>query len=821
MSIEGWELVYKDFGQSTTNGISNPHFILYNRFRGVMRVFYCITKQQSTVTSAMLSVTWNGGKISTMLESGKSLMNSSKTFSKEIQIDVPNKLPINEAFVWQYAEIPVNYDPCTCNSSMNSLGQVTPNVSSYQFGVDFIDRSQSVFEFNRITPDSSKVIVAKDYVRNTGDIFSQILFAGNYLFGKINAGLTRGNKLEKNITETQNSILDGYKHIIDVSNFLNGRDTAVLLSKDVKAPALFKFIPKIGIAVGFLESFFGGGKSADKNNTTNSAVPQNYSLSGTTIKRGISSSKSIYTSGSPHSNITGQNVVKPVYNYIMGTFGLLEEPKLEAVSHKLQANSSNSAYRLIAPRITKYRLKEPIKYAINPASELEVVDIQTALEYQALPNRKDGGIYLRPVDTTHKKEIVLRDIQGKTVGITLPAIGPVFTKPNTYGLSYRERCEKSGVYIANWPKENKMKADPFGNSSLYNITYSTGFFNPACHKQYSFAVADYKPYFPSGAFMINHCSGWQSFAHFDEDDDYINYLDFTEQNLKIVLKVKIILRRTDKNANANTEDIIRILSFDLITPKPYENSELGYNSNYSPDYYFNFQNCDFFGGSNRYGVHYYIQQFAHIIQGGVGAMPLGYGAYEDTVIISNWNQLNQNRIVYARKVIIVKTNVSAPTGYNVILRAGSKVEVDNGGSLDPATVSTEITSDLPGCEGLQTPVDYSYIQSYCSDTSKYYVVFNKMASAPPPSKSDFITTLSLHPNPSTSLTTLTIENPSAEQARVMVYDLVGREVYSQDMKDVSASNNKLEISTDGWNTGIYIVKVIHGEVEKSIKLEVR
>ena len=54
-----------------------------------------------------------------------------------------------------------------------------------------------------------------------------------------------------------------------------------------------------------------------------------------------------------------------------------------------------------------------------------------------------------------------------------------------------------------------------------------------------------------------------------------------------------------------------------------------------------------------------------------------------------------------------------------------------------------------------------------------------------------------------------------------VYDLIGREVHASDMRDVSPSNNKLEISTDGWNTGIYIVKVIHGEVEKSIKLEVR
>lgn len=819
---EGWELVYKDFGLTTANGVSNPHFILYNRFRGILRVFYCITKQQSTLSSSAIIVAWNGGKVSTLFESGKSSMNSNKSFSKNIRIEIPNKIPINEAFIWQFADIPVNYDPCTCNSSMNSLGQVTPNISSFEFGVDFFVNSTFKAEINQVFPDSSKIVIAGDYKRNTGDIFTQLLYAGNYLFGLVNSGLTKGNKIEKSITDAQNSIIDGYKHVIDVSNFLNGRDTAIQLSKNVKAPALFKYIPKIGIAIGFIESFFGGGKSADVNNTTNSAVPQRYSLSGSTSLTGQSSLKSIYTPGSPHISITGQGVVKPVYNYVMGVFGLLEEPKLEAVSHGLQRNTDNSAYYIIAPRVTKYRLKEPLKYAINPASELEVIDIQTSLEYQMLPNRVDNTVMLRPVDTTHKKEIVVFNMLGQTIAFTLPAIGPVFTQPNTHGLSYKERCEKSGIYIANWPLQNKIKQDPFGNASLYNLTYSTGFFNPSCHKKFSFAVADYKPVTLSGSFMYNDCYGPKTFnPNTDPADHYTRLLDFTENNLKITLKVKLVLRRKDANANSNTEDIIRILSYDLVTPKPYDNTTLGYNTNYYPDYYFNYSNCDYFGGNVRYGVDYYFQQFSPVIQGSVGTMPLGYGAYKDTIIIDNWNPTNNDITLYARKVIIVKTRVYANNGYKVTLRAGSRIIEENGGTLDPFSVQTDITSDLPGCEGLQLPENYTYIQNYCADTSRYYTVYNKIAvnsSTLNKENKDPITQFYLYPNPTIDNVKLIIENPTSEKAFVYIYDLLGKQIMTHDSTVSLKSKNEILLNLDKLLKGIYIVNVKCGDETKSIKL---
>ena len=188
------------------------------------------------------------------------------------------------------------------------------------------------------------------------------------------------------------------------------------------------------------------------------------------------------------------------------------------------------------------------------------------------------------------------------------------------------------------------------------------------------------------------------------------------------------------------------------------------------------------------------------------------------LILSNIT-FTKDTIIYAEEIeILGNLNVSNNAKVKIISTKGIN---QTGGIIDPTIdwFQGELYPSLP-----LTPQSDDQVKSFCA-SGKYQANKHQLKSAKGNGKqvpkSDFLTTLTLHPNPSTSLTTLTIENPSAEQASVRVYDLVGREVYSQNMKDVSASNNKLEISTDGWNTGIYIVKVIHGEVEKSIKLEVR
>lgn len=43
--IDGWELLYSSFDPNTTGQLINPYFILYNKYRGLMRIFFYTTTQ--------------------------------------------------------------------------------------------------------------------------------------------------------------------------------------------------------------------------------------------------------------------------------------------------------------------------------------------------------------------------------------------------------------------------------------------------------------------------------------------------------------------------------------------------------------------------------------------------------------------------------------------------------------------------------------------------------------------------------------------------------------------------------------------------------
>ena len=44
-AIDGWELLYSTFDPNGVGQLINPYFILYNKYRGIMRIFIYITTQ--------------------------------------------------------------------------------------------------------------------------------------------------------------------------------------------------------------------------------------------------------------------------------------------------------------------------------------------------------------------------------------------------------------------------------------------------------------------------------------------------------------------------------------------------------------------------------------------------------------------------------------------------------------------------------------------------------------------------------------------------------------------------------------------------------
>jgi hypothetical protein len=199
------------------------------------------------------------------------------------------------------------------------------------------------------------------------------------------------------------------------------------------------------------------------------------------------------------------------------------------------------------------------------------------------------------------------------------------------------------------------------------------------------------------------------------------------------------------------------------------------------------------------------------------------------------SKLNFNEI--EKDVNIGTTNYTMATtiyGKNITISGnlssnGSKVRIIASGAVTvvpPATIDPDIEiiiQDIRNQEELK-PVSETFLKSFCSLNNGNYKArepLNKMAfAAPSKSKSDFTTTFTLQPNPASDFTRLVIDQPVGDRAMVKVYDMVGREVYSQEMLELDKGKTSLEISTQEFHRGIYIVKVIHDELEQSLKLEV-
>ena len=830
---DGWELIIRNFGINSSNPldrVANPGFVLYNRFRAMLRFFiYASPNSSSNSTSAMMKVTMpllGTNKIPAYFNNITSIAKALDTITKTIPESSNPNIYYKWENNWLIIDMPVAYDPCVCTQPYdNSL-----NAHKMQYEYAEVSTTSTVGNITEKLTKPQDVIKNGDYVHRSIDPNTNPLIAGisetvsyfNQAFNAGNAGKKQFTGFSTEFQNAANSTWDFVRPQIREDN----------LPKDIVWPqafkTLFEAVPYAGMAWGvfnFIAS--GGNRSIDYSKYyAGFATPREYTFTSTATTVQGSTPYNFYTPGSQFDRATANHGEKPIYDYVLGNFQLLETPQLEAQTYRDIRNLTNQgvADNALSPLIIQYRLKNPIKYAINPASELSVKSIDVCLEYKLLQN-PDFFRYLDTFQTAKGRAAHLGG-SGNILDIFTPMLGPVFLK-HSNDESYSKRLAKSGVFIANWPE----KADPnrsdiiqqasgaspvllkgYDRKHIYNATFATQWFNPALYKEYSFLVGTSTGFIKTQTpFGI----GTNSFKFLNAAGNFgLNY-NKSANTLDVKLKVRVILKRNDIDVTPATEDIVLVQSYDV---KKMESSD------FQPiikHYTFN-SNPVSWNSSMRPGKDFHISS----LNSGNPVFPINdYIAYPDTIWINTPFTATKDTIIFATGAIFVNAAINT-TNFKVEFRS---LFIDygnnyNGNVTGTGSISDNRTGVRPGAELVLPPASWTdVLNSHCKIKAKYDPIYTKSAvnKSPSKSKSDFLTTLSLHPNPSTSLTTLTIDNPSAEQASVRVYDLIGREVHASDMRDVSPSNNKLEISTDGWNTGIYIVKVIHGEVEKSIKLEVR
>ncbi len=80
--------------------------------------------------------------------------------------------------------------------------------------------------------------------------------------------------------------------------------------------------------------------------------------------------------------------------------------------------------------------------------------------------------------------------------------------------------------------------------------------------------------------------------------------------------------------------------------------------------------------------------------------------------------------------------------------------------------------------------------------------------------------LNIYPNPATEITNINFNLKSRQNVSIMVYDMRGRMVYSENLDNMSMGEHTHQLSVSTFNKGIYVVKLIAGKSEQVNKIVV-
>jgi len=160
--------------------------------------------------------------------------------------------------------------------------------------------------------------------------------------------------------------------------------------------------PYIGAAISLYKLFSAGGTSETSSQASQSPSPFtaeiNMNITGTINHWYAEPKISYYLPGSVHSRT---NSKAPYYNNILGVFNILKTPTFEHVKYEDQDYSLhiNNPCEIISGRnpqfLNSYRLKDDLKYLLNPASMLEIRSIDAAyiIEFDSMSLGTNGAFH--------------------------------------------------------------------------------------------------------------------------------------------------------------------------------------------------------------------------------------------------------------------------------------------------------------------------------------------------------------------------------------------------------------------------------------------
>jgi acetyltransferase-like isoleucine patch superfamily enzyme len=432
---DGWELLVKNFGKGNSTsfindgrGVANPYFILYNRYNGKMKIFYSIIGQRPQQNAGYLQIyLFDKNTKRATFAHVEPIAQSLQDFHPRNNFKVLNDfatMTTSISYYWLVGEIQTAYDPCTCTS--NNIGDPLVVVQPFLSTVTSIEakieglQTQKLANNGSVSAESNGKTSFLDLAQGAGEagVKSYTQFEGyrsqvtDFLDKRNDA---YKNKLVKDWWENSavKSNLSGVEREAKFKELM-GYDQNVkkLLGIDkidkydntlgaIKQVA--GLFPYVGTAIGVIDFFISGGKKEDAKPSPPMVFDVNLKLKGE-LKTPVAQPE--ITFDLPGAKPSSNGSLNPLYNRTLGVFNIVKAPAMEFFELKPTVKLENyrydfrndcekgtdqfgeGYYKAQTQSAKQFRLKEDVKYLLNPSAglDVEMIDACFILEYKGNQN---------------------------------------------------------------------------------------------------------------------------------------------------------------------------------------------------------------------------------------------------------------------------------------------------------------------------------------------------------------------------------------------------------------------------------------------------
>jgi hypothetical protein len=364
---KGWELLRMDLGGVTA--VVMPHFILYNKYTGIIRTFFYLDNSAGTYTNGAFvtmshSAANRGNSSGILAHANKSLLTPEKYLSStdndEEIITYSTKLTSQNGG-WIVADFPAGYDPNSANSRYSS--------GALEFAVHGVTRSDIVIDgdisFTTDKQDGYGIAGKKSAVvkEDPAKGVKTFLATGQKVLGVVDKVSAFADKFAKNSLETSRNTSTISSQASDIA--AKNATTAA-----AKGPSVFKNI--LNTAAGFNAAFgvIGSVVGLLWPDTNAPAAPAftptvsngSISLTGSITTTYPLFSLSMRVPGTPHPS---DGSTQPYYDCALGIFTIKNTPILATAKTLDQWNS--------------YQVSNDLVATYNEAAGLTLQSVQAAI----------------------------------------------------------------------------------------------------------------------------------------------------------------------------------------------------------------------------------------------------------------------------------------------------------------------------------------------------------------------------------------------------------------------------------------------------------